>query len=45
MRPKLGLSKKNGATILSRALAIKGGDLPPDGARFILNLLLRAMVR
>ena len=27
-----------GATVLSRALQSKGGDLPPEGARFILDL-------
>jgi hypothetical protein len=26
------------ATILSRALQLKGGNVPPDGARFILDL-------
>jgi hypothetical protein len=41
MRPKLRPSKKNGATILSRALEIKGGGLPLEGARFILSLGIR----
>jgi hypothetical protein len=27
-----------GATVLSRALQSKGKDLPPEGARFILDL-------
>jgi hypothetical protein len=38
MRTKLGPSKQTGATILSRALEIKGRDVPPEGARFILSL-------
>jgi hypothetical protein len=41
MRPKVGSSKKNAATILSRALELKDGDLPPDGERFILKLGIR----
>ena len=38
MRPELGPMKKNGATVLSRALEVKGGDFPVEGARFILGL-------
>ncbi len=30
-----------GASVLSRALEAKGGEMPPDGARFILNLGIR----
>jgi hypothetical protein len=30
--------KKNGATVQSRALEVKGGNFPPQGARFILGL-------
>ncbi len=36
--PELGPLKKNGATVLSRALEVKGRDFPPEGARFILGL-------
>jgi hypothetical protein len=38
IRPELGALKKNGATVLSRALEVKRGDFPPEGARFILGL-------
>ena len=38
MSISIGPSKKNGAAILSRALELKDGNLPPAGARFILNL-------
>jgi hypothetical protein len=38
MQPNVGVLKKTGATVLSRALHAKGGDVPPEGARFILNL-------
>ena len=38
MEPNLGPLKKTGATVLSRALEIKGGNVPPEGARFILDL-------
>ena len=34
-------SKPTGATVLSRALEAKGGEVPPEGARFILDLGLR----
>ncbi len=33
--------KPTGATVLSRALEVKGGEVPPEGARFILDLGLR----
>jgi hypothetical protein len=42
MPPSLGAAKKTGATILSRALEIKGGDVPPEGARFLHGLGIRA---
>jgi hypothetical protein len=38
MQPSPGALKTTGATILSRALKSKGGDVPPEGARFILDL-------
>ena len=41
MQPKLRASKKTSATILSRALELKNGDVPPAGARFILGLSIR----
>ena len=41
MQPNLGTAKKTGATVLSRALQTKGGDVPPEGARFILDLGIR----
>ena len=41
MQPDLGALKKTGATVLSRALEMKGGDVPPEGARFILDLGIR----
>ncbi len=41
MQPDLGPAKKTGATILSRALETKGGTVPPEGARFILDLGIR----
>jgi|SRR5271157_5670956 len=34
-------SKPTGATVLGRALEVKGGEVPPEGARFILDLGLR----
>jgi hypothetical protein len=34
-------SKKTGATVLSRALEISGGEMPPEGARFVLGLGIR----
>ena len=41
MQPNLGTVKTTGATVLSRALEIKGRDVPPEGARFILDLGIR----
>jgi hypothetical protein len=38
MQSNLGASRMTSATLLSRALQSKGGDLPPEGARFILDL-------
>ena len=38
MQPSLGTRKKTGANVLSQALQSKGGDVPPEGARFILDL-------
>ena len=40
MQANLGSSKKTGATVLSRALEMRGGELPPEGARFILGLAI-----
>lgn len=34
-------TKFTGATVLGRALEAKGEDMPPEGARFILNLGIR----
>jgi hypothetical protein len=41
MQPHTERSKPTGATVLSRALEAKGGEVPPQGARFILDLGLR----
>jgi hypothetical protein len=41
MHDAIGYSKPTGATVLSRALETKGGTVPPEGARFILNLGIR----
>ncbi len=41
MQPRVGAATTTGATILSRALEVKGGEVPPEGARFILNLGIR----
>jgi hypothetical protein len=43
MQPDLGGSKLAVAavSVLGRALEIDGGDMPPAGARFILNLGVR----
>jgi hypothetical protein len=38
MQSNRGASRMTSATLLSRALQSKGGDLPPEGARFILDL-------
>ena len=34
-------SRKTGATVLSRALEMRGGEMPPEGARFVLGLGIR----
>lgn len=39
------ITKPTGATILGRALEAKGGQVPPEGARFILNLGIREQDR
>jgi hypothetical protein len=41
MQPNVGVLKMTCATVLSRALQPKSGDVPPEGARFILNLGIR----
>jgi hypothetical protein len=41
MRANLATSKKTGATVLSRALETKAGDVPPEAARFLLGLRIR----
>jgi hypothetical protein len=41
MQANLKSSKQTGATVLSRALEMRGGDVPPEGARFILGLGIR----
>jgi hypothetical protein len=41
MHAEVGRSKNNGATVLSRALEVKGGDFPPEGAKFILGLRIK----
>lgn len=41
MPPNVGVAKQTGATILSRALERKGRPVPPEGARFILELRIR----
>lgn len=41
MRPQSVTTKPTSATVLSRALETKDGHVPPDGARFILNLGIR----
>jgi hypothetical protein len=41
MQPNLGTPKPTGATVLSRALEIKGGKVSLEGARFILGLGIR----
>jgi len=33
--------KKTGATVLSRALEIRGGEMLPEGARFVFGLGVR----
>jgi hypothetical protein len=41
MQLNLGAAKNTGATVLSRALEVKDGMVPPEGARFILGLGIR----
>jgi hypothetical protein len=41
MRLDPSSAKKTGATVLSKALESKGGRVPPEGARFILDLGIR----
>jgi hypothetical protein len=41
MQPNPGTVKKTSAIVLSRALELKGGHVPPEGARFILDLVIR----
>ena len=41
MQPSPAASKTTGATVLSRALQVKGKEVPPEGARFILGLGIR----
>jgi hypothetical protein len=41
MQPHADRLKTTGATVLSRALEVKGQEVPPEGARFILSLGIR----
>ena len=41
MQPNVGASRMTSASVLSRALQSKGGAVPPEGARFILDLGIR----
>lgn len=41
MQANLAASKQTGATVLSRALEMTSGDMPPEGARFLLGLGIR----
>jgi hypothetical protein len=41
MHADLATPKKTGATVLSRALETRGGDVPPEAARFLLALSIR----
>jgi hypothetical protein len=41
MQPGVEASVKTAATVLSRALEPKGGILPPEGAKFVLDLGIR----
>ena len=38
MKANLATSRKTGATVLSRALEARGGDVPPEAAQFLLGL-------
>ena len=42
MQPRAELAKPTAASILSRALEMKGGHIPLEGAQFILDLGIRA---
>lgn len=41
MQPNLGTAKQSSASVLSRALDVKGDKVPPEGAWFILGLGIR----
>ncbi len=41
MQPHPGTAGTTGATVLSRALELKAGEVPLEGARFILHLGIR----
>ncbi len=41
MQPRTEVQKPTVATILSRALEMKGGGIPLEGAKFILDLSIR----
>jgi hypothetical protein len=41
MPANLATSKKTGAAVLSRALEMRGGEISPEGARFVLGLRIR----
>jgi hypothetical protein len=41
MQANAATPKKTGATVLSRALEMRGGEMPPEGARFVLGLGIR----
>lgn len=41
MPANVATAKKTGATVLSRALEVRGGDMPPEAARFLLGLGIR----
>ena len=41
MQPGLETEKNTSAAVLGRALEINGGNVPPEGARFILGLGIR----
>ena len=38
MHVDLASPKKTGATVPNRALEMRSGDIPPEGARFLLGL-------
>jgi hypothetical protein len=41
MQANHATSKKTGATVLSRALETRSGEVPPEVARFLLGLSIR----